>query len=140
MSHARALVLGAAVLLAVVPFIAGCTGAAAGVMPSPSVTSTMEGWDHWFHIEWQPVARPDGSEIAGYVYNDYGAAAGNVRILAQGLDASGNLVGQQLGWVHGGVPPMHRSYFKIAGLPPAPQYRVTVWSFDFVQSPGIPER
>jgi hypothetical protein len=140
MTHTRAVVLTAALLAIVTPLASGCTGAAAGVTPSASVTTAIQGWDHWFRLEWEPVVRPEGRQIDGYIYNNYGAAAGNVQILAQGMDASGNVVNQKIAWVPGLVPAMNRSYFKVTGLPAAPQYRVSVWAFDFVQSPSIPER
>jgi hypothetical protein len=56
-----------------------------------------------------------------------------MQILAQGLDASGNIVGQKLAWVPGSVPPFNRAFFTVPGLPPAERYRVSVWAFDFVQ-------
>ena len=132
MDRTRALAL----ILFAVSALAGCSGPAAGVMPSASVTSTMQGWEHWFALEWTAVERPDGRHIDGYIYNNYGAAAGGVRILAQSLDDSGALLGQKIAWVPGEVPALNRSHFTVAGLPPAPQYRVSVWSFDFVQSPS----
>ena len=132
MRHAR--VLGA-VLVLVAPLLAGC---ASGMSPSASVTTAMQGWEHYFRVDWEPVAKPGGREIAGYIYNNYGAAASNVQILAQGLDSSGALVGQQISWVQGMVPPLNRAYFTVPGLPDAPQYRVSVWAFDFVQGAGMP--
>ena len=140
MSHTRMLMLAGALLFVVAPSLAGCTGAAAGVMPSASVTTAIQGWEYYFRLEWASTGRPDGQQIDGYIYNQYGAGATHVRILAQGVDASGNLVAQKIAWVNGTVPPLDRSYFRVTGLPPAPQYRVSVWAFDFVQSPGLPER
>jgi len=134
MRQARAL---GAVLVLVAPLIAGC---APGMAPSPTVTTAMQGWEYYFRVDWQPVEKAGGREIAGYIYNNYGAAASNVQILAQGLDSSGALVGSQMTWVQGMVPPLERAYFTVPGLPDAPRYRVSVWAFDFVQSPGAPQR
>ena len=114
--------------------VAGC--ASAGLTPSASVTTAVQGWEHYFRLEWTPQARPNSVDIDGYVYNTHGAPAGNVRLLAQALDASNNVVGQKLAWVHGVVPNFGRSYFKISGLPVAQQYRVSVWAFDIIDSPG----
>jgi hypothetical protein len=135
MKRAPALLLLGTALLVGAPLVAGCTGAAVGVAPSASVDTAIQGWGQWFRLDWQAVPRPDGGEIGGYIYNDYGAAAANVQILAQGVDAAGNVVGQKIVWVSGTVPALDRSYFKVSGLPAAPQYRVSVWAFDFVQSP-----
>jgi hypothetical protein len=124
---------------ALIMFVVGCTttGGAGGVSPSASVTTAIQGWEHYFKLDWTAEPKPNGTEIGGYVYNNYGAQAVNVQILAQGLDEQGNLVGQKLEWVQGGVPPLQRSFFKVAGLPPAPRYRVAVWAFDWVQSPKM---
>jgi len=48
-------------------------------------------------------------------------------------------VGSQVAWVQGMVPPLNRAYFTMP-VPDAPKYRVSVWAFDFVQSPGAPQR
>jgi hypothetical protein len=130
---------GRALLIVLVPLVAACAGAAAGVTPSASVTTAIQGWEHWFRVEWTVQARASGQEIDGYIYNTYGAGAANVQILAQGLDGAGNVVTQRLEWVPGIVPPLQRSYFRIPSLAPAAQYRVSVWAFDFVQSGTCPQ-
>src|SRR6185436_13728553 len=91
--------------------LAGC--ASPGMTPSASVTTIVQGWERQFRLEWEPLARTDGIEISGYVNNSYGSAAGNVRVLAQSIDPAGNVLGQQLSWVHGVVPPFGRSYFRV---------------------------
>lgn len=130
--------VGGAVALAAL--VTGCAGSVStGMSPSASVTTAIQGWEHYFKLDWTAQPKPDGREIDGYIYNKYGSPAANVQVLAQGLDASGHVVGQKLAWVHGGVPPLSRSYFRVAGLPPANEYRVSVWAFDFVESDS-PER
>jgi len=132
--------LVAASLLAL-PLLAGCAGGGPyGVAPSASMTTAIQGWEHYFRLDWAAEPRRAGHDIGGYIYNNYGEAAANVQILAQGLDAAGNVVGQKLAWVPGTVPPVNRASFRVAGLPPAAAYRVSVWAFDFVQSSGAPQR
>lgn len=109
---------------------AGC----AGVSPSASVTTAVQGWEHYFRLDWSGQATPGGTVIDGYVYNTYGSPAGNVRILAQALDASNAVIGQRIEWVAGVVPNFSRSYFKISALPYAAQYRVSIWSFDIIDT------
>jgi len=121
-----------AALVAVLALVAGCA-AAPGLSPSASVTTTMQGWEHYFRIESTPTPKAGGTEIEGYVHNKYGRPA-TVRLLGQALDASNNVVGQRIVWVPGGVPQLSRAYFKISGLPPADHYRVTVWSFDIIDT------
>ena len=135
--HVRSLAGG--LLLALMPLVVGCAGASSGVVPSASITTAIQGWEHYFRLDWASHATPKGQEVDGYIYNSYGAAA-NVQILAQGIDPAGNVVSQQLAWVQGMVPPLNRAPFRVAGLAPAPGYRVSVWAFDFVQSSSAPQR
>lgn len=128
--------LAAALLLALPPLLSGCAGSSGGLTPSATTTTAVQGWKHYFQLDWQPRTTATGSEVDGYIYNKYGAAAVNVQILAQGLDPVGNVVSQKLAWVQGSVPPLNRALFRVAGLAPADRYRVSVWAFDFVQSPG----
>jgi hypothetical protein len=128
----------AAAALLVTIGTAGC--ATAGLTPSASVTTTMQGWERYFRIEWEPQAKGDGVQIDGYLYNTYGSSAGGVRLLAQALDASNNVVAQTIEWVPGIVPNFGRSYFLIRTLPAAHHYSVTVWSFDIIDTDGFRRR
>ena len=136
MTRSQVRTLIGSLLLGLTPLVTGCSGSAAGVVPSGSTTTAIQGWEHYFRLDWAPHTTPSGQEIDGYIYNNYGAAAANVQILAQGLDPAGNVMNQKLAWVPGQVPPLNRAFFKVAGLAPAERYRVSVWAFDFVQSPG----
>jgi hypothetical protein len=122
----------AAIALLLALTAAGCAGT--GLAPSASVTTAVQGWERYFRLEWSGQATPAGAAIDGYIYNTYGSPAANVRVLAQALDASDQVIAQRIEWVPGIVPNFSRSYFRIGPLPPAPQYRVTVWSFDIVET------
>ena len=126
------MILARAVALLVMIAAGGCTTAA--MTPSPSVTTAVQGWERYFRLEWAPQPTARGVSIDGYVYNTYGSSAGNVRLLVQALDASNNVVAQTIEWVPGIVPNFSRSYFRTPTLPPAQQYRVSVWSFDIIDS------
>ena len=132
-SFARA--VGFAVLAVVVVGFTGGSGAGS-MTPSASVTTAIQGWESYFKLNWTVQPKPKGNEIEGYVHNNYGSPAANVQVLAQALDEQGNVIGQKVEWVPGIVPPLNRSFFRVPGLPPAPQYRVSVWAFDWVQSSG----
>jgi hypothetical protein len=119
-------------LAALVPLAWGCVGATGGLAPSATVTTLMLGWESRLSLDWEAT----GQEITGYVNSKHGSPIVNVQLLAQGLDASGNVVGQRIEWVQGGVPPLHRTYFRIPNLPPAASYRVSVWTFDTLESVG----
>ena len=136
--HVRS--LAGLLLLVLTPLVVGCAGTSSGVVPSASVTTAIQGWEHYFRLDWAPHATPNGNQVDGYIYNNYGAAAANVQILAQGLDPTGTVVSQKLAWVPGTVPALNRAFFKVSGLAPAQSYRVSVWAFDFVQSPSSPQR
>lgn len=125
--------LAATVLVVLIPLAAGCA-TTGGLAPSATMTTAVVGWEHWLRLDWTVQARPSGQEIDGYVYSKHGSPIINVRILAQALDASGNVVGQKVEWVPGAVPGLHRAYFRVAGLPSAPSYRVSVWAFETLES------
>jgi hypothetical protein len=126
-----------AVLLVVIALTAAGCVTSEFLAPSPTVTSANPAWVNWFKLEWDVDAPREGQRrISGYVHNGYGEPARGVQLLTQAFDRSGQMVHQRLDWVHGIVPPLSRSYFVVAGLPPADEYRVTVWDFDFLQSPG----
>ncbi len=127
-----------AALLVVIPLIAGCTGAGGGLTPSATMTTAIQGWERWLRLDWTAQSRPNGQEIDGYVYSNYGSPITDVQLLAQGIDGAGNVVGQKLEWVPGVLPALQRSYFRISALPPAERYRVSVWAFNIVQSKSLP--
>jgi hypothetical protein len=102
--------------------------------PSATVTTAVYGWETWLRVDWTAQAQGSGQLIDGYVYSTYGSPVYDVRILAQALDGAGNVVGQKIVWVPGIVPALQRTYFRVSGMPSADRYRVTVWSFDTVQS------
>ncbi len=52
------------------------------------------------------------------------------------LDSAGAVVGQRIASVPGGVNGFQRAYFEVPHLPPAASYRVSVWDYDLLQSPG----
>jgi hypothetical protein len=127
-----------AVALALSLLASGCAGGAGGPTPSASVSTAIQGWERYFRLEYEPLARTNGIELEGYAYNQYGSPMANVQILGQALDGAGNVVGQRLAWVHGVVPALDRSYFKVGGLPRAERYRATVWAFDILDGGRFP--
>jgi len=127
----------AAALLFFVAVATGCAGAAGGLTPSASVTTTIQGWEQWLRLDWTAETTPNGHELHGYIYSRYGAAIYEVRLLAQGLDDEGNVIGQKIEWVPGIVPGLQRASFRISGLRPAARYRVSVWSFETIEGKGF---
>jgi hypothetical protein len=94
------------------------------------------GADRYFRLEWQ--ARPSGRwgpQVAGYLYNDYGAPATNIRMLVEVLDGAGAVTGRTVVVVPGTAPGNGRLYFE-QRVPAAAGYRLRVLSWDFVRGGG----
>jgi len=117
--------------------LAGCAETSMSLKPSATVTTTVVGWESWLRLDWTAQTRPDGTDIDGYVVSFRGAPIHNVQVLAQGLDAAGNVVATKIDWVQGIVPGHQRTYFRIAGLPRAERYRVSVWTFESIEGKGF---
>lgn len=113
--------------------LAGCS---VGPMPSASTTTANPAWQHYFKVAYDVQPQGEARKLSGYLTNEYGVAMKNVRLLVQGLDTTDNVVTQRLAWVPGGVPAFGRSYFEVGRLPAAEKYRVTVWSFDRLETPS----
>ena len=125
----RARIIAPAVL-GIVTLLGGCAGTTTGLTPSATVTTAIIGWESRMSLDWELA----GQDISGYVNNKYGSHFINVQLLAQGLDANGNVVGHKLEWLQGMVPAHQRTYFRIPNMPPAARYRVSVWAFDSIES------
>jgi len=108
--------------------LAGC--ATTGTQPSASVTS-LNPQAKSFKIVWEATPERDGERrLQGYVESSLGEPATRVELLALALDASGNVTAQRLVWLPATIPGLGRVYFDIPKMPAAPEYRVSVWSFD----------
>jgi len=128
-------ILSAALLALTAVATTACGATSTYLTPSGSTTTLMQGWEHWFKLEWSVESEPGGGKhIRGYITNEYGGSAQPVRLLAQALDASGAVVGQQIAWVPAGVRGFGRAYFEVAHLPAADHYRVSVWDYSFPQA------
>jgi hypothetical protein len=125
-------------MLVVVLAVAAAGCATSDTTPSASVTTLMPDTERWFRLSWEATPERDAQlrRLRGYVENTYGEAADQVQLLAQALDASGAVVGQKLQWVTGVVPGFGRASFDVPNMPNADHYRVTVWSYQRIQSPG----
>jgi hypothetical protein len=105
------------------------TGAAASSPPSYGTY----GVDSYFKLEWQPDERRGRPIISGYVTNQWGISTRNVRLRVEALDAAGSVTASYIGYVNGYVVPGSRVYFEVPVQAKAPNYRVTVLSFDTIQ-------
>jgi hypothetical protein len=111
----------------VVVAIAGC-----GFSSQP-LEPLVTGSQQYFTLEWQTARRGNQPAVQGYIRNNWGFAAANVRLLVEGLEPPGRLVGQRVIWLGGQLTPGTRAYFETT-MPPAPTYRVRVFAYDWIQS------
>ena len=115
------------VLLAV-GLILGLTG------PSTAVAAPADRWnvDGKFRVEAQTIQKRGRTAISGYVYNlSYQHA--RVRLEIEGLDAQGNVIGIQPGFVDDVVPLASRVYFEVPGVVPgAVAYKAYILWYDWV--------
>jgi hypothetical protein len=105
----------------------------AGVSAQP-LTPHIPGWEKYFEVSWEPFTRRGRPLLSGYVVNKYGATATRVKLLVESLDAGGGVVGQRVEWLGGPVPVFSRTYYEVAVPQPASSYRVSVFTFDFIQA------
>jgi hypothetical protein len=94
------------------------------------------GAERYFTLTWEPGSYRGRPTVAGYVGNEYGIAAANVRLLVESLDASGEVTGTTVGYVNGFVLPGTHVYYEVFVPARAPAYRVAVLSWDWRYAPS----
>jgi hypothetical protein len=81
-------------------------------------------------VEWAPLSeewtRP---RLVGHVYNDSIYRIGSVRLRLQSLDASDQVLREDLAWIYVDVPARGRAYFSVNRPAGAQSFRVSVESF-----------
>ena len=134
--------LRAAVVCAVVPvLIQACAG---GMMPSAPSTSSaagapgtqsygIYGTDSYFTLEWRADERRGKPTVNGYITNQWGISVNHVRLRVESLDAAGKVTATDIGYVFGYVTPGAHVYFEVPVQQKAPNYRVSVLSFNALQ-------
>ncbi len=95
------------------------------------------GWERIFKVEWQSSEVRGRRVVWGYVNNDSPYDVTRVQLLVDALDDTGKVLGQRIGWVPGAMGGFSRRYFELPVPQPAPQYRVRVFAFDRIESPGM---
>lgn len=115
--------------LAALVVAAARPGAAAELQP------LMAGWEHVFSVSWQPGQHRGQPSVEGYVSNISPYHTNNIRIIVESMNAGGQVTNQQIAWVPGDLLGGGRLYFQVPA-PPAPSYRVRVFSYDRVELDG----
>jgi hypothetical protein len=94
-------------------------------------------YSRYFRVEAQPGTTRAGRPILyGWVNNDYGLLALDVRLLAEAVDASGVVIDKTSGYVNHDIPAFGRSYFEMPAPAGGASYRVTVSYVFFRQGGG----
>lgn len=108
-------------------------GAPAAEQLRPLVT----GWEQHFTITWQASERGGRPVVSGYVLSSSGFAATRVLLLIEGLDGSGRVVDQRVEWLGTELMPGARVYFEVALPRASASYRVSMFSYDWVQTASL---
>ncbi len=100
------------------------------------LTPLVLGWEQFFKLDWQLGERRAQPVVWGHLFNDWGMSAARVQLLVEGLDGSGQIVGQKVAWLGSTLTPGTRQYFEVPVPWKAPTHRVSVFAFDWVQTNG----
>ena len=114
------------------------TMAAAGVQAA-EIRPHMAGWEQILSLEYGPGQYRGQPAIEGTVTNISPYDLANVRLLVDTLDAGGQITAQKVAWVPGELRGGGRLYFSVP-TPPAPAYRVRVFTYDRLESVGGNQR
>ncbi len=94
------------------------------------------GWERFFRLDWEPGTREGRPVVSGYLLNDGGMPAGRISLLVEGLDASHEVVSQQVVRLSSVLTPGSRAYFEVTPARPAVAYRVSLFAFDWIRTPS----
>ena len=126
--HVRVLVL--AVLVGALATVADAS--------AQSLTPNFPAWERYFTVSSEPFERRGQPYLRGNITNRYGVLATRVQLLVDSLDSSGKIVAQRVEWLVGSnLPGFSQTYFEVPIREQASAYRVSVFSFEFVQSARV---
>src|SRR5262245_52658479 len=130
------------VLIGLVALLSAACAETTTTLPLSMTTTTLTaGWEQHFRFEWAAADQGQTSKkVSGYVYSRNGEYAIDLRVLVQAVDSGGTVVGQRIAFVPGGVGGFGRAYFEVPNLPATASYRVSVWDYTWLQSPGDGKR
>jgi hypothetical protein len=114
--------------------VLACFAAGSAHAQGTRLTPLVAGWERFFVVTSETVQRGAGARVMGYVGNEAGFKATRVRILIDGLDAQDQIVDQSVWWIGSPGPGPGGRVFYDAPAPPGTRHRVSVFSYDWVQS------
>jgi hypothetical protein len=119
--------------LAAALILAFSVGATASTAP---LTPLIWGWERFFTLEWQADTRNGAPYVSGYIKNDAGTPAANIRLLVEALGPGDQVASQRVEWLGTMLTPGTRAHFQVPAPAAGPAYRVSVFAFDWVQAGG----
>jgi hypothetical protein len=112
----------------------------AALLMLDALTASAQSWMNpstAFRVEWEPGTSRRGAVVRGYVYNDQGYTAANIRLVVESLDPAGQLAATTIGYVGQVAPPFGRAYFEVPLAAPATGYRVRVAAWEPIHRGGM---
>jgi hypothetical protein len=107
------------------------------VTPASAQQWAVPGAERHFRVEWDQTTTKRGTVVRGYVHNDQGHTAGNIRLVVEGIDGGGAVATTTIGYVVGTVGPSERLFFEVPIKSPTPNYRLRVGSWEPVGRGGV---
>ena len=106
--------------------------------PARAQSITPQTAPQYFRIEYAPgTDRKGRPTLSGYIYlNSLGQGAARVRLLVETLDGAGQSVASQIAYVDTDIQVSGRTYFEARPKTPGANYRVTIYSGDWLRTGG----
>jgi hypothetical protein len=89
-----------------------------------------------FRVESEVASGKRGSAVRGYIYNSTGYSIGNIRLIVEAVDGSGQVATTRVVPTLGVIPPFGRLYFQTPTSNGATSYRVRVGAWEPVGRGG----
>jgi hypothetical protein len=119
--------MGRFVVVVMLTLAAGFPGLNA-VSPVSAQSWTMT--DRGFRIDFETAQTRRGTVLRGYLNNETGYTAANIRLIVESVDAGGQVTASNVAYLMGTAPPFGRLYFEAPVTTPAPSYRLRVGSWE----------
>ena len=119
------------ILLGVSLALTSCVSSTGGGAP---LTPLVIGWERYFTLSWTVEEHKGRPVVIGKIYNNWGFPAANMRLLVDELDANGQIVDQNVGWLGFMLTPGTTAPFEIPVAHATPNHRVSVFASDWVQT------
>jgi hypothetical protein len=95
----------------------------------PLIEPANPGWERFFELTWTDAERHERPVVRGRIVSRYGHAASAIKLLVDGLDASGQVVHQQVEWLGTDLGPFGSAPFEVALPRRFAAVRIRVFAF-----------